>query len=600
MNNMIEQAIRILQEGKQLPEEYQDILFPVNHAEYELVYKGKKKKQTILSSANEPQSVPFQIQKQFGDPTDWNNLLIFGDNYQILKTFYENKDELIKDKVKGMVKLIYIDPPFATSDEFANKSGAKAYSDKVKGAEFIEFLRQRLILAKEILAEDGSIFVHLDWKMSHYIKIVMDEVFGKNNLRNEIIWTYTGPGSPGMRQFNRKHDTILWYSKSSTWTFNAEKIRIKSEVHTGGFNNEMKKEESESYSEKGKIPEDWWYFGVASRTKVDGCNRTGYPTEKPRKLLERIIEVASNEGDIVMDFFAGSGTTGYVAELMNRKWIMCDIGKLSMYIIQKRFLTKKSHKPFALVNAAIYDLSEVFGLDKAKYDLFVKELFHIESEKKSIAGVVFDGKRRGDWVRIFDFHYFKNNPAIDEKYIEDLHKLVGKKVGSKVYIVAPEMNINILDDYVELDGVRYYLLRIPYQAIKELHKTEFRKPKQPKSEENINKIETSVGFYFNEEPEVASSISASENNIIIDIISVKPQYASLEANDSILAMVLLDTSDGKEFVMQKYYFADNIISKKKGFQYQILLDRNELKTNRVRIVYIDIFGNEFTETLEVK
>lgn len=334
MDSTNEKLIKLLQEGKQIPEEYHDYLFPVNHKEYELTYKGKIPKQKILSLAEEPQSIPLQTVKHFGsDNCDWNNLLIFGDNFQILKTFYENKDELIKNKVKGKVKLIYIDPPFATTDEFSNKDGAKAYSDKIKGAEFIEFMRERLILAKELLSEDGSIFVHLDWKMGHYIKVVLDEIFDKNNFRNEIIWTYTGPGSPGMRQFNRKHDTILWYTKSNNWTFNSEDIRIASNVHVGGFNNEMKKEDSNKYSELGKIPEDWWNIAVAARRKVDGAERAGYPTEKPQLLLERIIKATTNPCDLVLDFFAGSGTTGYVAEKLNRRWIMCDIGKLSIYTI---------------------------------------------------------------------------------------------------------------------------------------------------------------------------------------------------------------------------------------------------------------------------
>src|SRR5699024_4232553 len=110
---------------------------------------------------------------------DWKNMIVFGDNLQLLKTIYEDKDPLIKDKVKGKVKLIYIDPPFATQDEFQNKEGAKAYNDKKQGAEFLEFIRRRLVLAREILADDGSIYVHLDQKMGHYVQAIMDEVFGK-------------------------------------------------------------------------------------------------------------------------------------------------------------------------------------------------------------------------------------------------------------------------------------------------------------------------------------------------------------------------------------------------------------------------------------
>ena len=210
-----------MKSGKPLPSSYQEVLFPIDHKEYSLTYKEKKSKQEILSIGNEPQAVPFQIEKEFNcnSTEDWRNLLICGDNFQALKTIYENKDPLIKDKVKGKVKLIYIDPPFATEGEFNAKDGEKAYSDKVKGSEFIEFLRERLVLAREILADDGSIFVHLDWKMSHYIKVVMDEIFGKNNLRNEIIWFYPSGGDK-TKYFQRKHDVIFFYSKSENYFFN--------------------------------------------------------------------------------------------------------------------------------------------------------------------------------------------------------------------------------------------------------------------------------------------------------------------------------------------------------------------------------------------
>ena len=123
-----------------------------------------------------------------------------------------------------------------------------------------------------------------------------------------------------MKQFNRKHDVILWYSKTDNWIFNSDDIRIKSTVHVGGFNNEMDKNGSEKYSSIGKIPEDWWNIAVAARRKIDNIERTGYPTEKPIQLVERIIKAVTKPGDIVFDFFAGSGTTGFVAEKLGRKY----------------------------------------------------------------------------------------------------------------------------------------------------------------------------------------------------------------------------------------------------------------------------------------
>lgn len=589
MDKIKEEIIRLLQNNDQLPQEYQNYLFPVRHKEYELTYSGKIPKQKILSFAEEPQSIPFQKIKQFGDCSDeWKNLLIFGDNFQVLKTFYENIDEMIKNKVKGKVKLIYIDPPFATTDEFSNKNGAKAYSDKIKGAEFIEFIRERLILAREILSDDGSIFVHLDTKMSHYIKIILDEVFGKNSFVNEIIWGFQWGGYAKDR-FAEKHNVIYWYSKNGkNHTFNADSAREPYKTSDSRWHN----------NELGKIIRDLWDDVPTLNTQAK--ERTGYPTQKPEKLLERIISTTTSPGDLVLDFFAGSGTTGYVAEKLNRRWIMCDIGKLSIYTIQKRFLTKKDgFKPFELINAGCYDLKTIFDLDKSRYINFVGDLFHIDLQDKKINGITLDGKRRGDWVKIFNYKDFDNNTtAINEDYINELHNNIGRKIGHRFYIVAPEMNIDIVGDYIQLDDVKYYLLRIPYQAIKELHTKEFKKAEQPKNERNVNLVETSVGFYFNETPEINREVEINNNSVVIKINSVKPQYESINKNEDILAMVLLDTSGSNDFIMQKAYFADDIRLINSNM-FSISISRDEILSNSISVIYIDIFGNEFKERIRI-
>lgn len=189
----IQFIIERLQKGEPIPEDYKYKLFPIKQKEYELVYAGKMRKEDILANEDGVFPVPLQVEKVFnsnehpaGDD-EWRNMIVFGDNLQFLKTVYENKDPLIKDKVKGKVKLIYIDPPFGTGDEYDANRGQRAYSAKARGAEFIEFLRRRLILAREILADDGSIFVRQGYHFGHYIKVVMDEVLGKENFRNELI-----------------------------------------------------------------------------------------------------------------------------------------------------------------------------------------------------------------------------------------------------------------------------------------------------------------------------------------------------------------------------------------------------------------------------
>ena len=257
-------------------------------------------------------------------------------------------------KEKGVkVDLVYIDPPFASGADYAKKVyirrnpkvaeaikqaeteidseelrnfEEKMYGDVWDKERYLNWMYENLMAIKSVMSDTASIYVHLDWHIGHYVKILMDEIFGEDKFINEIVWCYTGPGSPGMQQFSRKHDTIYWYSNSDSHIFNAEKVRIPSDVHSGDFNGEMNKDDSGAYSSKGKIPEDWWEFAVSSRFKLDGVNRVEYATEKPFKLLERIIKASSNEGMLVADFFGGSGVTATVASRLGRKFIHCDIG----------------------------------------------------------------------------------------------------------------------------------------------------------------------------------------------------------------------------------------------------------------------------------
>ena len=223
-----EYLIEKLQKDEQLPDDFKYKLFPTTQKEYELVYAGKMRKEDILADEDGVTAAPLQIERTYNGEREsyadgWKNMIVFGDNLQFLKTIYKNEDPLIKNKVKGKVKLIYIDPPFATQSDFRGALGQKAYSDKTKDSEFVEFLRRRLLLAKEILSNDGSIMVHLDYKKIHYIKVLMDEIFGERNLRNEIIWqrtTNTGSSKARARKFSADTNTILYYSKSSEFQFN--------------------------------------------------------------------------------------------------------------------------------------------------------------------------------------------------------------------------------------------------------------------------------------------------------------------------------------------------------------------------------------------
>ncbi len=294
----------------------------------------------------------------------WTNRLIYGDNMLAMAALLAGDENT--PSLRGKVDLIYIDPPFDSKADYRTKvtlPGVEieqkptvieqfAYSDTWSDgtASYLAMITPRLILMRELLADTGSIYVHLDWHVGHYVKIILDEVFGKRNLRNEIVWCYNGPGSPGMRQFNRKHDAIYWYSKSDNWIFNDQDIRVAHHEKTkenfkAGLAGSGFVSDTYDLDAVGKIPESWWQMAIAGRYPIDGQKRVGYDTEKPVPLIERIIKASSNIGGIVADFNGGSGVTAATSERLNRKWITVDIGKPSCMIMRKRLIDQEA-KPF--------------------------------------------------------------------------------------------------------------------------------------------------------------------------------------------------------------------------------------------------------------
>ena len=244
--------------------------------------------------------------------------------------------KILKDKIAdNSIDLIYMDPPFFTQRDF------KDFTDKWKGIDtYLDFIKARLIECHRVLKPTGSIFLHCDYRANYRLRVLLDNIFGKTHFKNEIIWIYHGPSSPGQKWFNRKHDSIFWFSKTSKWVFNKEKIRVpykdpkqnlrKSFSPSGKFT----ALEAEKQRNKGKIPEDWWQMRIVCKSKNEN---TRYPTQKPLALLDRIIKASSNEGDIVLDPFCGSGTTCISAHILNRKWIGIDINKKAIQICEKRF-----------------------------------------------------------------------------------------------------------------------------------------------------------------------------------------------------------------------------------------------------------------------
>jgi DNA modification methylase len=223
---------------------------------------------------------------------------------------------------------------------------AEGYGDHWENLDgYLDFLYPRLAMMYQLLSPRGTFYLHLDWHADAYARILLDEIFGREHLLNEIIWTYHGP-SPIRRAFNRKHDVILVYTKGDNYTFNADVVREPYHPNT------VKTFASSSKAgfgkvpdlERGKIPEDWWYFPVVARLHNE---RTGYPTQKPEALLERILLASSNPGDLVADFFCGSGTFPLAAARHDRRFLSGDVSWRAIHTTRERVI-ESMQKPFSL------------------------------------------------------------------------------------------------------------------------------------------------------------------------------------------------------------------------------------------------------------
>ncbi len=273
--------------------------------------------------------------------------IILGDNLAVMAA--------LLPEYEGSIDLIYADPPFFTNRKFSARVGrgedsrkpekwklVEGYHDAWSDLDsYLQFLYERLALMYRLLSPNGTLYLHLDWHADAYARLILDELFGAEGVFiNEIIWAYHGP-SPIRTAFNRKHDTILVYAKGRDYTFNADDVREPYSPNTVTTFNSSRKAGFGKVPdlERGKVPEDWWYFPVVARLHNE---RTGYPTQKPEALLERIIRASSNKGDLVADFFCGSGTTSVVAAKNDRKFITSDEAIRAVYTARSRLAETKA------------------------------------------------------------------------------------------------------------------------------------------------------------------------------------------------------------------------------------------------------------------
>jgi DNA modification methylase len=413
-----QEVIRLVEAGKPVPDKYRFLLFE-DKREVELVWNGKTDEVCNVV-------LPFQVIEQVDEPRaekpedtalqaglfdargrqlkGWTNKLIWGDNKLILSSL---KNGPLREEIEaqGGLKLIYIDPPFDVGADFSMdiEIGDETFTKKPsiieeiayrdtwgRGADsFVAMLSERLSLMRDLLADDGSIYVHCDWRLTAYVRLILDELFGKDNLINEIIW-YFSQGGKGASYFGKKHNTLLFYGKSQSPLFNEKDVRLpftphKQDSSGKNYGGRMGRDEDgreyvekwgtgkkklyRYYLDEGKLPEDVWTDIQSIQSAAD--ERIAYPTQKPEALIERVIKASSRKGDLVADFFGGSGTSAAVAERLGRRWISADLGKFAIHTTRKRLIGVQrelkaagdDYRAFEILNLGKYERQHFVGVN---------------------------------------------------------------------------------------------------------------------------------------------------------------------------------------------------------------------------------------------
>ncbi len=682
-------VIRYLEVGKPLPDKYRFLLFG-DDREVELVWNGKTNEVTNVV-------LPFQVIEQIDEPrgdgkigrqntlfdtsgrqiTGWTNKLIWGDNKLILSSL-KNGPLRKEIEAQGGLKLIYIDPPFDVGADFSmdikigDGDDAESFTKKPsvieeiayrdtwgKGADsFIAMIYERLKLMHGLLAEDGSIYVHCDYRVSGYLRLALDEIFGKDNFKNEIIWSYkTGGVSKGF--FARKHDAIFFYSRTSDFSFNTQYY---------------KSYQAKKYNFNEKYPEIWdeekkmWYHNSICRdvwddvyglgTESDSRERVDYPTQKPEALLERVIKASSNEGDLVADFFCGSGTTLAVAEKLGRKWIGSDLGKFSIHTTRKRMVgvqreLKKSgqnFRAFEVLNVGRYERENFLTLNS---DLRAEERAkQAERKEKEYVDLILSaykaervdsfvnvvGKKRDRLVVVGPI-----NLPVSSKFIEEVATECKEKGITKVDVLGFDYEMGIDFGSYQKRGIDIAFRVIPREVFdrKAVEKGQVKfydvafieakpiiKGRAGSKELAIELTDFSVFYSQDDSGEIQESLKSGGSKIIIENGQVKKisknkdgtigepeiltkkwsdwiDYWAVDFNfaDRKEIIKIIDGDEEKEIWTGDYIFDNEWQSfrTKKNRNLELVSAAKEVSKGayKVAVKVVDIFGNDTTKVIDV-
>ncbi len=630
--------------------------------------EGKKEAQKILDNLSKGNKVNLQINEMvlptkakggyFGQTVKsfkddgWFNRLIYGDNLLAMQALLEGDKNT--PSMKGKIDLIYIDPPFDSKADYRTKITLPnaeieqkptiieqfAYSDtwykkKPNGevisgtACYLSYMIPRLYLMKELLSEQGSIYVHIDWHVGHYMKVILDEIFGKENFINELIWYYGERQLPNATKYNAKHDVIYYYSKTQNPIFYMTYKEYTAE-YIKSFFKEDENGRLYTSSDGGKGKERYKRYldeckGVAMDTVWDDIKmignismskeRVGYATQKPEKLLERIIQASSNENSIVADFFGGSGTTGAVAEKLGRKWIMSDLGKPSCMVMRKRLIDQDAN-PFLYMSIGDYQ-KEQFERSSFKR---IGDLSHIVL---GLYGAIPFNQKEGTPNNI---GYIKEEKVLI--YVDSPNKLTGENTlkkaqelrntfmgggWKKVIVLGWNFVTNIGQVIQEKNDSALEVLVIPADLLEKLMKN--------KNYEDLvksKKIRFSSLQYLTVKPIIKKEYNQTEDELIIELdnyVLLSPEVLPLDEKDkealtkvmskdplNVIEYWSIDPDyDGETFRSKWQDYRENVINDKNPYKVakktKILVPKKAKR--KVCVKAVDIFGFESAVVLEV-
>jgi len=710
-------VVKYLEAGKPLPEKYRFLLFD-DDREVELLWNGKTNEVTnvvlpfqVIEQIDEPRSdAKFGMQESLFDTsgrqiTGWTNKLIWGDNKLILSSL---KNGPLRKEIEsnGGLKLIYIDPPFDVGADFSMniEIGEESFTKKPsvieeiayrdtwgKGADsFIAMFYERLRIMHDLLADDGSIYVHCDYRVSPFIRMVLDEVFGKKNFKNEIIWYYETYQGTVKTYFPRKHDNVFFYTKSDSYFFELQYLgnyqdsinyeRWKQYIVDG---NKIKGSNYPKTDSRFTIRLDKWIrdngrqpndddviFEVKTMASnsvwkdikpvdpKDLTKKVDYPTQKPDELIERIIKSSSREGDLIADFFCGSGTTLSVAEKLGRKWIGSDIGKFGIHTSRKRLIgvqrelkkAGKNFRAFEILNVGRYERENYLTVnddlrteEKAKQaerkeKEFVKLIISAYKAEPVEGFINISGKKRDRLVAVGPI-----NTPVSHKLIQDIVNECKDKKLTKVDVLGFDYEMGMdLQEYND-QGIDIAFRIIPREVfdkravekgqvnfydIAYIEAKPIIKGRVNSKELSIELTDFSV-FYNQDATETAELLRPGGTKVIVEngqVVKISKDKTTEEISRDILTKkwsdwidywaVDYDFTDRKEIIKivengeeKEVWTGDYIFDNewqsfrtKKNRNLELVSAPKEMVKGvyKIAVKVVDIFGNDTTRVIEVK